>query len=63
VKLDAAGTHLWSQHFGGPAFDESGLARFAAGGLLYVGGGYRGPVNFGGGTIYTDGLYLLRILP
>jgi hypothetical protein len=51
VKLSPAGDHLWSVGFGGTAGDNgSGVAVDDAGDVVLV-GGFRGSIDFGGGTL------------
>ncbi len=57
AKFDAAGSHLWSQGFGGTSSlgdFGSGIAVDGAGNVV-VTGSFRGTVDFGGGPITTAG--------
>jgi hypothetical protein len=52
MKLDAAGSHLWSERFGGTAGDVgSGIAVDGPGTNVAVVGYYSGSPNFGGGAL------------
>jgi hypothetical protein len=55
VKFDGAGNHVWSKGFGGPSGQVSySVASDTAGGMLLVGVFY-GTVDFGGGTLTSQG--------
>lgn len=57
VKLDAGGSHVWSQQFGkdyGAAVRAHGAAVGSAGELVLAGGFYDS-VDFGGGTLFSAG--------
>ena len=56
VKLDSAGSHLWSKHFGDVADLQvgHGIASDAANNIL-VAGFFEGAVDFGGGPLVSAG--------
>jgi Beta-propeller repeat len=58
VEYDAAGTYLWSEHFGIPGDNESltldDLAVNAAGQVIAVGAFEGGPLDFGSGAPFTS---------
>jgi PKD repeat protein len=55
AKYSAAGTHLWSERFGGALSDEGrGVAVDGAGNVL-VTGAFQGAVDFGGGPLVSAG--------
>jgi hypothetical protein len=63
AKYTADGAFIWSQGFGSPGVDAAGVVRIAPTGIMYVGGGYAGPIDFGGGLAGGNGLYFVRLTP
>jgi hypothetical protein len=63
AKYTADAAFIWSRNIGGTGYDQAGVVRVAPTGTLYVGGGYGGPVDFGGGVTGGDGLYFIRLDP
>jgi hypothetical protein len=56
AKLDPTGTDVeWMHLFGGASDDRAGALALGEGGLLYVGGQFRGTVTFGPDTLDTAG--------
>lgn len=55
AKLDAAGNHLWSKRFGGPAYQEASSLAVGAAGNVVVVGSFAGTTDFGGGTFDAGG--------
>lgn len=56
AKLDAGGTHQWSQRFGDTASIEQGYAvAIDASDNVILGGNVSGSVDFGGGTLVSTG--------
>ena len=56
AKYDAAGTHVWSQRFGGTSHDEIFGVATDATGNFFVTGPFNGTVDFGGGPLTSAGL-------
>jgi hypothetical protein len=55
AKLDPAGNHLWSKHFGeGGQQACDGVATDASGNVLVI-GDFNGPLDFGGGPLANAG--------
>jgi hypothetical protein len=61
AKLSPAGDHVWSKAFGTPAMFESGrMVDVDAAGNVVLGAYIDGPVDFGGGSISTPGLVVVK---
>jgi Beta-propeller repeat len=64
VKLNSAGTHVWSKRFGGTGADVGYGVSADALGNVYLGGQFAGAVNFGNQTLTSVGLldgFLLKL--
>ena len=55
VKFDADGNHLWSAQ-NGSTFDRATDVAFDGSGNVIIIGTFQGTIDFGGGTIFTNGL-------
>lgn len=55
VKLDAAGTHLWSQRHGSTTADQANAIAVDGAGNVVVAGRFQGTVDFGGGPLVSAG--------
>lgn len=56
ASFDANGAHGWSQRAGiSPAFEGHGKPSFGSQGELFVAGAFQPSVDFGGGTLSSDG--------
>ncbi|MFN8179102.1 MAG: alpha/beta fold hydrolase [bacterium] len=64
LKLDSAGSHRWSRHYGGgPQTGAAGLGISATpGGGALVTGAFQGTINFGGGPLTSAGNYDIFVL-
>ncbi|MFO0756804.1 MAG: SBBP repeat-containing protein [Byssovorax sp.] len=66
AKLDPAGNHLWSKHFGDAADQTSAAVAVDPAGNVIVVGGFSGTINFGGGNIVSAGgidAFLVKLSP
>ncbi len=57
AKLDPSGNHVWSKSFGGPGLDECRSVAVDVSGNVVIAAFVYGPVNFGGATLTSAGLY------
>lgn len=57
VKYSSAGNYLWSKTFGGNGFDSVSSLHVDSYDNIYVAGGFRQTVNFGGGNITSGGSF------
>lgn len=55
VKVDGAGQHVWSQHFGGVGYDRIDAVAIDAQGNVYAAGRFEQSATFGGTTFVADG--------
>ncbi len=55
AKFDSAGTHIWSQGFGGVGLDNGFAIGTDGAGNVLVTGAFSGTVDFGGGPITSAG--------
>lgn len=55
VKFDAAGTHQWSQRFGGASSSQALAIAISPAGQVWIGGWLNGSVDFGGGVLASVG--------
>jgi hypothetical protein len=63
VMLDSSGKHVWSNQFGNTAHQEGRCIAVDTSGNVFLGGRFRGEINFGGDTFTTDGraLFLAKL--
>lgn len=55
VKLDAAGAHLWSKHFGGLSAQRAHDVATDANANVFLTGELSGSIDFGGNTLNSQG--------
>jgi chitodextrinase len=66
AKYSAAGTHTWSQRFGGPALDQGKAIVADAGNNMILSGSFNYAVSFGGPTLTNlngSDFYLVKFTP